>query len=420
MPSPSSCSSKPSRSSTMPSSAVRLLSVCLYLHIQHQHPTAVAAFEMLPQTPSMPSRATHQSPLAPVQAFTRHHSNRHLPIIYTVSNTMLETPAFQESVVVQQDIASDMASLPDCYYPQGTTTIPTDDTIQHDQAPPHVSTKRKRKGPTIDTWKRRLNTKEDKFNMHKISGLAYVFSSTLIMGTGLFHGFHEIPDWLMPVDLMHTMAVAVQSATSIGMAMSHRKGQPKAMDSFVNMAFITLFVAMTQSMYTPFFPEVLADETSFHSAIALLGFPTLASCQKGFAAGLPARLAEEERELQKKLRAMRRKEGASATTHTGTENTLDSWNEFLFNDSTKVLMAMTLAALLWPGHDRAWLLNFADSHSGASTFYYAQTFQIAGSMYSALLLTLKDKKLISRETEKPIQFLFSSAIFASTIALVTL
>jgi len=111
--------------------------------------------------------------------------------------------------------------------------------------------------------------------------------------------------------------------------------------------------------------------------------------------------------------------GYKGERETGSMNKFDARNDMLFNNGSALLNMTILVVLLWPGHDRAWLLDFADSHSGASTFYYAQTFQLAASMYSALLLTLKEKKLINRDSERKIQSFMSSIIFATTLVLVT-
>jgi hypothetical protein len=241
--------------------------------------------------------------------------------------------------------------------------------------------------PTIKTWAKRLNTKEDKFSLHKISGITFVVSSTLILGVGAMVGFHEVPEWLQVADAAVLGSTACQFFTSIGMALKHRRHQPKVRDQFLSMAATSMFMALSATLYTPFTPPFLCDTFTFD----LIVIPLVL-----YSIYVPLSTANNPKSLLLEREKSREK---SSMNNNYNNNFAMMVNYVASTIIPCVASAVLLYFLADPAHDREWTRNFANEHGGVAHFYYTIVWSNAATMYSALLLTLVDKKLVPRHWE---------------------
>lgn len=236
------------------------------------------------------------------------------------------------------------------------------------------------KGPTAKTWARRLNTKEDKGSLHKISGITFVLSSTLILGVGALTGFKEVPEWLQVADAAVLVSTAFQFFTSIDMAIHHRRRQPHVRDQFLVMAATSMYLAVSATIYTPFTPSILCDKSIFDSIVVPLLLYTIYVTLGTVKNPETLLLAREKKKVsspdQKQI------------------------SNYILSTIVPCLASVGfLYYLADPTHDRDWILNFANERGGASYFYYTLVLNNTFTMYSALLLTLLDKKLVPKHLE---------------------
>jgi len=106
--------------------------------------------------------------------------------------------------------------------------------------------------PPLATWKRRLNTKQDSFSIHKLAGLGWWLSSTVIFGAGAVTGFAELPKVLEPFTYLFLASTMVQSMSSIPMALRYRSNEPVARRGFISSAITTTSLAFTGYWLSPF------------------------------------------------------------------------------------------------------------------------------------------------------------------------
>ena len=60
--------------------------------------------------------------------------------------------------------------------------------------------------PNFPTWKRRLDTPQDRFNMHKWAGMGWTVASAGLLGYGLSSGFTEVPAILEPISYLFVVS----------------------------------------------------------------------------------------------------------------------------------------------------------------------------------------------------------------------
>lgn len=120
--------------------------------------------------------------------------------------------------------------------------------------------------PPLSTWKRRLNTKQDTFSIHKLAGVGWWISSTIIFGTGAMSGFAELPQALEPFTYVFLISTMMQSMSSIPMAIQYRSNEPVARRGFISSAITTTSLAFTGYWLSPF----AQDHTHPPTAAALI------------------------------------------------------------------------------------------------------------------------------------------------------
>jgi len=268
-------------------------------------------------------------------------------------------------------------------------------TISHEL--PTLDTKPKKRGPTAETWLRRLNTHEDRLSLHKLSCLAYAVSTTAIVGAGLTSGFQEVPAYLQVADFVLLISTLVQQLSSIPMAIEHRRSNPIVRDQFIGGAFATLLAEMNVQLYSPFdhsgFMENHVLMTTLYHALNILIVvgSTTALAQSGD-------LIAARRD--KKINEM-------PTRWSIVKDFLAYVSPFLVN----LPLCVVLSCFLFdPSHDRQWFLEMADQHSSVPKYYYVSVLNSMFICYGFLMVTLRDKKLIGKEIEQKfsavIAFLF--------------
>lgn len=130
---------------------------------------------------------------------------------------------------------------------------PTDSSLRIEQTGTTIEPSNRR--PVINslsTWRRRLDTKQDPFDIHKWAGFGWWISSTLIFGIGAFSGFTHLPDMLEYVTYLFLLSTAVQSASAIPMALQYRKNDPVQKRGFIASAITSISLAFTGFWLSPF------------------------------------------------------------------------------------------------------------------------------------------------------------------------
>jgi hypothetical protein len=173
------------------------------------------------------------------------------------------------------------------------------------------------------------------------------------------------------------------------MSIRHRKHQPYVRDQFLTMAANSMTSAVSATLCMPCPPGFLCDQTVFDVIMVPLLLTQIYATLS--TAGNPQSLLLAREKSRRNLDV---EVNVKAQADRQIVNYLVS----------TVLAAFVSAAFLYclvnePMHGRDWILNFAESHGGVGYFYYALVASNASTMYSALLLTLLDKKLVPKEWE---------------------
>jgi hypothetical protein len=300
---------------------------------------------------------------------------------------------------------SDMVPATDIVNP---IVIPADCLENNDSIPIPLSKSKSK--PTFDTWKRRLNTHEDTFNVHKWSGLLFALSSTTIVGTGLINGFHnDIPSFVQPLDTILNLSILVQCASSIDMANKHRRNQPEIRDQFNALAYGMIFAVLAAWLDGPFALDVLT-ENKMLSDVLVAGFG-------GFAMGYPLKgLWNKEKLIKARDDKISKTKQSSGEIDLG--NLFVSGSFWINSLISPLLYMVIVATFLHPEHDRTWMLQWQNEHAGQAATYYGQVFGNTAFMWSAFVTTLRDKKLIGRSTESLVTFALMAVVPINTLFLV--
>ena len=301
--------------------------------------------------------------------------------------TILQNPGQDHSFLEMQDkllnkVAAINTPVPKCPSTDPTKIVPNADT-------------QKRMSPSLSTWKRRLMTKEDKKNIHKIASLSYVLSSVALLGTGALNGFTEAPDFLGPITEVFLVATLFQSISSIDMAMNFRKHDLGARNGFINAAFSSLLNAFLALWTSPFAPEVFNGPMASELVLVTLCLAGLIGDVNGLLT-IPAIL-----------------ESRSRTNIQGKQSESSPFKDFISYLIPVVLISslnlMLLSRLLDSNDDgvRARFLHDCINHVGSLEgesqqipIFYSMVLNSCGVSYSALAVTLRDKKLITKNQEQ--------------------
>lgn len=256
---------------------------------------------------------------------------------------------------------------------------------------------------TPDKWKRRLITREDPFSLHKLASISYTTTSTVLLGSAAIQAlkgdFASIPASLEPVAYVFTISNIVMCTVSIRMACLYRQGELGTRNAFLGAATSSLFNGFFMLWISPFalgdiFYNIWVNRIFFAVSLGLNGF---------FIGDTVLNLEEVL-----KGRHDKKAEDYQGSAIVGTIGYI-------------LPIAFGLPFIAYAGyiasiaHDRTWFLEqcqFIDhSVTGISGMrshiFYVQLSNSVAAAYASLFVTLRDRKLISKNKE-----LAGIAIFA--------
>jgi len=113
-------------------------------------------------------------------------------------------------------------------------------TIQHHQVP---------------SWSiitRRLNTKQDPFNLHKISGIVNVISGLTVLGSGLVNDWTHVPSWMEIPQMAFEYSTIGICLSAARMAHKHRKNEPLIRDGMFASCSSAINIVLGATWVSPF------------------------------------------------------------------------------------------------------------------------------------------------------------------------
>lgn len=262
-----------------------------------------------------------------------------------------------------------------------------------------MNTQRRPVSATLKQWKHRLVTKEDPFHSHKITGMLFVLSSL-----GLT--WYAVQDWIQNgwtvplsvhgtpfVGLLVTLIVSTiaQSFSSIHLACHHRQGQPAVRNTFLCNAAVAVLGSVSALWASTWYPDAWNGLPSKAFYFILDGIGLIGMADNLF------RLKE--------LIGSRQTKSADRYDVDG----MNCWQ--YWKDTFVYMMPILIGAPFFLGigwqfgiqHDRTFYLQllvqdgtFPHLQSGA---VYSMIMVAMGASYSSLVVTLRDKKLISKTAE---------------------
>lgn len=234
----------------------------------------------------------------------------------------------------------------------------------------------------------RLDTHEDKFDVHKWSASMYTLSGFMVLGAGIQNGFSDIPESLFVPFWTWSVGSVSQAITSLQMTAAYRKNDETVKKGFDVMSYALLQAVWLAIYSSPFAPQV-ADNFWFSSSMSLLCvFPVLAGN------------IHELLHLHEKMshRARRNKEKGGDLGGIG--------DILAYGLAVAIGTLPAVGAIPFltnPEHDRQWFLHCQDFPSGELFVTYGFYATVLSSLvvgFQAFAITLRDKKLISKDQEQ--------------------
>jgi len=249
----------------------------------------------------------------------------------------------------------------------------------------------------LTLWRRRLITHEDPFSVHKISSLLYTASAIVILGTGAFrfladdeHAlFAEIPTFLELPSLAFVASNMVMCVASVRMAFLHRKFDLTARNAFLGTAASSLFSGFYFLWTSPFAPDAFNDALINRSCFGILVLLNVIFIMDTLL-NIPE-VVESRRD-----RKADDYDGRFLVDALGYVLPI-GWG-FI-----PVISTGYIASVL---HDRPWFMeqcSYIDQVTGThginANICYLQVLTSMAASYGSLFVTLRDKKLISKQQE---------------------
>lgn len=246
----------------------------------------------------------------------------------------------------------------------------------------------------------RLITKEDSKHIHKITGSIFVLSSLGVTGYALSdlitNGWttnliqHGYPLAMLLITMM--FSTIIQSWSSIKMALSYRKYNTAVRNTFLSNVIVSILCSVCALWTSPWFPNYLNGLPSliFFFITNTLGLIGLIDN----AIQLPALIAS--RQLTSKERSLKNISSMKKTQF---------WKEVLIY-TTPIFIGLPLFigigytyGLHLDRNAYLQLLTIPGHPHLASGAVYSTAISAMGASYSSLIVTLRDKKLISKQLE---------------------
>ena len=238
----------------------------------------------------------------------------------------------------------------------------------------------------LQSLRRRLDTAEDKFDIHKISSGVYLASTIQILSTGATNGFESIPESLEASTNAFLVTSIIQGATSVDMALKYRQNDPIVRAGFINMAFNMISLGWAGLIGSPFLPQAISQESA--NAVMLLSLVPVF----GFTLSEMVSLSKHVGHRKKR----RNERGGDL----GLAGDLMS---YAFTTAAGFVAASAgIIILSDPSHDGAWLEHTFGSGDGLVGIhaYYSGIVTSLAVAIGALSITLRDRKIISKQSEQ--------------------
>jgi hypothetical protein len=250
-------------------------------------------------------------------------------------------------------------------------------------------------GDLPSLWKRRLITREDPYSIHKLSSILYSISAIIILGTALYRhlespeSFAVVPPSLELPTYVFAASNIIMCAVSTRMAFLHRRHDLTARNAFLGTGASSMFSGFYFLWTSPFGPGLFDDQL-----VSRLCFVVLVSLNVLLIGDTMIKVpsvVESRRDRRAK----------------------DYPGRFWVDAMGYVLpVAWGLPPLLITfyvatvAHDRAWFFEqcqYIDQMRGVpgmnAELNYLQVVTSMAASYGSLFVTLRDKKLISKNQE---------------------
>lgn len=250
---------------------------------------------------------------------------------------------------------------------------------------------------SLATWQRRLITKEDPFSVHKLASIGYTITSATLLVTAAVQAlkgeFANIPASMEPVMNAFTVCNVVMCTASIRMAFIHRRKDIASRNAFLGTAVSSLFSGFFMVWISPF-----AEGDMFNDIwISRLSFAVLVGINVFFIAD--SLMKQEELIEGRRDRRAEDYDGRILVDTLG----------YIFPVAFGLPLVVATGYLASIAHDRAFyfeqcqfidkVLRVPGTPGMQSHIFYQQLSTSLGASYASLFVTLRDKKLITKNQE---------------------
>ena len=246
----------------------------------------------------------------------------------------------------------------------------------------------------IELWKRRLITKEDPYSVHKVSSVVSTVSGLFLLGVGVYqflHGdLHDIPDYIEWPTYTFSFSSTILCLQSVRMAFLHRRFDLTARNGFLGTATSMLFSALYTLWTSPFSAADVFNDITINRAF--MGVFVVLNTYFIF---------DTISKIPEVLEGRRDKK---ADDYMGRE-VVDTLLYILPGVVTPLVTVLATAIIVSVLHDRTWywdqcdfILETTGIPFNAHGFYVNISAALAASIAS-LMVTLRDKKLVSKTVE---------------------
>ena len=233
---------------------------------------------------------------------------------------------------------------------------------------------------------RRLDTAEDKFDLHKLSCLVYLAAAIHILLVGGVNAFTSIPTSVKTSTYCFFAASIVQGMTSIEMALKYRKNDPIVRAGFVNMACNMISLGWAVVIGSPFSPRGISEKDA-HELMLISLLPVLFFTS--------AEILTMRNRIQNRKRRKNEKGG-----DLGSAGDVFS---YMFTTVAGCIAALGgIVILSDPSHDSLWLedtFGTGDGLVGVQSYYSGVITSLSVAM-GAFSITLRDRKIIGKQSEQ--------------------
>ena len=233
---------------------------------------------------------------------------------------------------------------------------------------------------------RRLDTSEDKFDLHKVSSLVYLAATIHILLVGGVNDFTFIPPSVLMSTYCFFAASIVQGITSIEMALKYRKNDPIVRAGFVNMSCNMISLGWATVIGSPFPPGGISEKAT-HEIMLVSLLPVLFFT------------SAEILTMQKSIRDRGKRKNEKG----GDLGSVGDVFSYVFTTVAGFIAALGgIVILSDPSHNSLWLedtFGTGDGLVGIHSFYSGIVTSLSVAI-GALAITLRDRKIIGKQSEQ--------------------